>query len=109
MRKLSTCRSPRQPPLTLLPACIRMHSRRKGTENGVGGLVALGPILRMEHDPQRKAFCAGDADRLNGAVVRSRLNGQAGRQVIDELAMQRVYHDVALLKDTSEQTAGFDV
>ena len=71
----------------------RQHGRTKGLKKGAVYQVAPGIVLGMPLHPQRKARGIGDANGLDGAVLRHPLHDDALAGLEDALAVQRVYPD----------------
>src|SRR5262245_61470935 len=73
---------------------LRRERRPEGFEQGAVDRAFLRIVFRMPLHSQRKARRVGDADRLDGAVLRHALDDNAGARLEDALTMERVdaYH-----------------
>src|SRR6185437_3788763 len=67
--------------------------------------VAPGIVLGMPLHPQRKARGVGDADGLDGAILRHSLHDNALAELEDALPMQRVHPDAFAPQDPRKDAA----
>src|SRR5829696_3825076 len=84
---------------------IFLHRRSVGAENSVRRPVPLGPIFGMKDDAEREVFRVADGHGFDGTVVGPGFDLQFGRQLINQLTVQRVHLNPVCAEDAVQLSA----